>query len=77
MTLTRSRHKMPEYIREALNERKLMAAYHERPEYQQNDYIGWIVGSKRESTKEKRLAKMLDELERGDRYMNMKWKPKQ
>ena len=73
MTLTRIRHKMPAYIRDALNERKLMDAYHARPDYQKNDYIGWITGAKREATKEKRLAQMLEELEGGKLYMNMKW----
>ena len=73
MSLTRTRHKMPEYIRKSLNERKLMDAYRERPDYQQNDYIGWITRAKREETKQKRLAQMLDELEGGKLYMNMKW----
>jgi uncharacterized protein YdeI (YjbR/CyaY-like superfamily) len=76
MPLTRTRLKMPEYIREALNERKLMDAYHGRPDYQQNDYIGWITRAKRETTKEKRLKQMLDELEGGNKYMNMKWHPR-
>jgi uncharacterized protein YdeI (YjbR/CyaY-like superfamily) len=76
MTLTRNRHKMPDYIREALNERKLMDAYHDRPDYQQNDYIGWITRAKRDETKEKRLSEMLDELQRGNIYMNMKWHPR-
>jgi len=31
---------MPDFIREALNERGLMDAYSARPPYQQNDYIG-------------------------------------
>ena len=73
MTLTRTRHKMPDYIREALNERHLMDAYHARPDYQQNDYLGWITRAKREETKQKRLTQMLDELEGGKLYMNMKW----
>ena len=76
MTLTRTRHKMPDYIREALNERGLMDAYLARPDYQQNDYIGWITRAKRDTTKEKRLTQMLDELERGNQYMKMKWHPK-
>lgn len=76
MPLTRTRHQMPEYIRDALTERGLMDAYHERPEYQQNDYIGWIVRAKREETKQKRLAQMLEELKGGKLYMNMKWQPK-
>ena len=76
MTLTRTRYEMPDYIRDALTERKLMDAYRERPEYQQNDYIGWITRAKREETKEKRLTQMLDELEAGKIYMNMKWHPR-
>ena len=58
MALRRTRHPMPGYIREALNERKLMDAYRERPEYQQNDYISslCVTRAKREETKQKRLA---------------------
>ena len=74
MTLTRTRLKMADYVRDALNERHLMDAYHARPEYQQNDYISWITRAKRDETKEKRLSQMLDELEGGKLYMNMLWK---
>lgn len=73
MALTRTRHKMPDYVREALKERKLTDAYHERPAYQQNDYIGWITRAKREETKQKRLTQMLEELKGGKLYMNMRW----
>ena len=75
MALTRTRHEMPDYIREALQEHNLMDAYHERPDYQQNDYIGWITRAKRQETKQKRVAQMLEELEGGKLYMNMKWGP--
>jgi hypothetical protein len=56
MALTRTRHTMPNYIRDALTKRKLMDAYHERPDYQQNDYIGWLCvkRAKHEETKQKR-----------------------
>ena len=64
---------MPEYIHQALTTRSLMDAYLARPSYQQNDYIGWITRAKRESTREKRLRQMLDELEHGGVYMKMKW----
>ena len=73
MTLTRTRYKLPDYIRDALTERKLMDAYRQRPDYQQNDYIGWITRAKREETKEQRLSQMLDELKGGKLYMNMSW----
>jgi len=73
MPLKRQKHPMPDYIRSALSERGLMDAYHSRPPYQQNDYIGWITRAKREATKQKRLKQMLEELEGGKYYMNMEW----
>ncbi len=69
--LKRERHEMPDFIREALTKRGLMEAYLARPDYQQNDYIGWISRAKRESTQEKRLNRMLAELEHGGVYMSM------
>lgn len=63
---------MPAFVRKALNKSGLMADYRKRPAYQQNDYIGWIENAKREETKMKRLAQMLDELELGGIYMKMK-----
>ena len=74
--LKRPRYPMPDFIKEALNARGLMDAYRERPAYQQNDYIGWITRAKRQETVEKRLAQMLDELESGDKYMKMDYRPK-
>ena len=74
--LKRPRYPMPEFIFEALLERGLMGAYEARPPYQQNDYIGWITRAKREQTIQKRLNQMLDELERGDKYMKMDYKAK-
>ena len=76
MTLTRTQHKMPDYIRQALTKRGLMGAYRKRPDYQQNDYLGWIARAKRDETKQKRLTQMLDELKGGKSYMGMKWQPK-
>jgi uncharacterized protein YdeI (YjbR/CyaY-like superfamily) len=67
---------MPDFIRDALNERGLMDAYHSRPAYQQNDYIGWVNRAKLKATKQKRLDQMLAELKAGKLYMNMKWNPK-
>ncbi len=64
---------MPSFVKDELIGLGLMEAYQNRPEYQQNDYIGWITRAKREETREKRLKQMLDELAGGDRYMKMKW----
>jgi len=75
--LKREVHKMPAYVRRAIVNRGLMKAYRERPPYQQNDYIGWITRANLETTRRKRLAQMLAELARGDRYMKMDYKPKE
>jgi uncharacterized protein YdeI (YjbR/CyaY-like superfamily) len=74
--LTRPRHPMPTVVRSALTEQGLMDAYRERPDYQQNDYIGWITRAKRKETRQRRLDQMLDELRRGDVYMKMAYHPK-
>ena len=71
----RPRYEMPDFFRDALNARGLMNAYLARPPYQQNDYIGSlrVTHAKLETTKQKRLQQMLDELEHGGVYMKMKW----
>ena len=66
---------MPKAVEGALIESGLMDAYRARPDYQQNDYLGWINRAKRPETKERRLQQMLSELERGDVYMKMDWRP--
>jgi uncharacterized protein YdeI (YjbR/CyaY-like superfamily) len=67
---------MPDFVRAELEARGLMAAYLARPAYQRNDYLGWIMRGQRESTRQKRLAQMLSELEQGDVYMKMAWRPR-
>ena len=67
---------MPDYVREALDWSGLMDAYHSRPPYQQNDYIGWITRARLEVTRKKRLDQMLEELKGGKYYMNMEWTKK-
>lgn len=51
-----------------------MAAYDARPDYQRNDYLGWIARAKRPETRQKRLNQMLYELALGSVYMNMAWR---
>ncbi len=74
-SLSRPIQPMPDFVWEALEGRGLFPAYRSRPPYQQNDYLGWINRAKRPATKMKRLEQMLDELERGDVYMNMPHRP--
>jgi len=71
----RPRHAMPGFVEQALEQHRLMDAYRERPAYQRNDYIGWIIAAKRPETKEKRLRQMLEELDKGGVYMNMAHAP--
>lgn len=75
MALKRDLNPMPDFVRDALDERKLIGVFEARPDYQRNDYLGWIANPKREETRQKRLTQMLDELERGDVYMRMAWRP--
>lgn len=70
--LQRKTQPMPEYVMQALQRRGLVNDYKNRPEYQKNDYLSWISRAKQDDTKEKRLNQMLDELEAGGIYMNMK-----
>lgn len=74
-TLKRAKYPMADFVNKALIERGLMKAYKERPAYQQNDYLGWINQARQQDTKEKRLRQMLDELEAGGVYMNMRHPP--
>lgn len=76
MPLKRTVNVMPKEIRDILRSRGLMNAYESRPAYQRNDYLGWIARAKQEETRQKRLNQMLDELEGGKKYMNMKWNAK-
>jgi uncharacterized protein YdeI (YjbR/CyaY-like superfamily) len=71
--LTRSKQPMPDFVRDELESRGLMDKYEERPAYQRNDYLMWINKAERDTTKMKRLYQMLEELEGGGLYMNMKW----
>ena len=73
--LSRSIHPMPDFVEEALLQHRLVEAYFQRPAYQQNDYVGWIMRAKRPETRHKRLAQMLDDLRRGGVYMNMDHPP--
>ena len=75
MTLTRAVTPMPDFVKAALDERSLNAAYEARPPVQRNEYLTWILRARKDETRRKRLAQMLDELEDGDVYMKMTWKP--
>ena len=75
--LTRKIHEMPEYIQTALEDAGLIEDYQARPPYQRNDYIGWILRAKTNTTRSKRLEQMLSELKQGGVYMKMKHPPSQ
>lgn len=73
MPLKRALQPMPAFVAAALDDSGLRDAYEARPDYQRNDYLGWINTAKRDATKHKRLARMLEELREGDVYMDMPW----
>lgn len=72
----REKYPMPDFIAAALDQSNLWERYRARPPYQQNDYIGWITGGKREETRQKRLTQMLEELQSGNAYMGMVYNAK-
>ena len=65
---------MPPDIAALLSERRLGAAFAERPPYQRNDYLGWITRARRNETRQRRIDRMLEELAGGERYMKMSWR---
>ncbi len=65
---------MPAFVRQALVDNQLMAAFEARPPYQRNDYLGWINRAKKPETQIRRLAQMVEELTAGDRYMKMAYR---
>ncbi|MEX2231192.1 MAG: YdeI/OmpD-associated family protein [Cyclobacteriaceae bacterium] len=75
-TLSRALNPLPSNLKQTLVTKGLWAAYLARPQYQRNDYIGWITRAKLETTRQKRTQQMFDELKQGDRYMKMKWNPR-
>jgi hypothetical protein len=64
---------MPGNVRGALAKRKLLDAFRERPDYQQNDYLKWIAGAAGTTTKQQRLDQMLDELDKGGVFKGEPW----
>jgi hypothetical protein len=64
-------HRMPLFMRQAIEEFGLAAAYLARPPHQQNEYISWVTGARKEETRRGRLARVLDELSSGERRTNV------
>ncbi len=77
MALKRDLQQMPPDVAARLCDTGLQAAYDARPPYQRNDYLAWIGRAKRPETRDKRLAQMLEELQGGQLYMKMRWRPSQ
>ncbi len=75
--LKRDIHPIPEDVKRRLNAEGLRDAYHARPPYQRNDYIGWITRAKRDETRSKRIGQMIEELHDGNVYMGMDYHRKQ
>ena len=69
----RPKYIMPYFIYEALQKRGLLEHFLARPPDQRHDYIGWITRARLTPTRQKRLKQMLDELKKGDVYMNREW----
>jgi uncharacterized protein YdeI (YjbR/CyaY-like superfamily) len=66
---------MPDDVRRDLLRSDLITLYEQRPFYQRNDYLSWIGRAKRPETRQKRIAQMLDEPDRGGIYVGMAHPP--
>jgi uncharacterized protein YdeI (YjbR/CyaY-like superfamily) len=64
---------MPEDVKQALEAGEVMEAFEARPPQQRNGYIGWIIESRREVTRRKRIRQMLEELYKGNVYLGASW----
>ena len=73
--MKRPRYVMPADIAKALKTNELAAAYRDRPDYQQNNYIGWIARARLQATRQKRLDQMIAELRKGGIYMSVAHEP--
>lgn len=73
MALKRPRLPLPEDVRQALELSDLMGAFEARPDFQRDGYIGWIVESRREFMRRKRIGQLLEELEAGNSYLGKEW----
>lgn len=69
--IMRERHPIPEDVMAALKSENVLADFQARPAYQRNDYVGWITRAVRDTTRQKRITQMIDELRKGGIYMNM------
>ncbi len=65
---------IPDFVARALWDHELLDAFISRPLHQRNDYLSWINRAKRDETKQRRQAQILDDLKAGDRYMKMAWR---
>lgn len=68
--LQRPKPSIPGFVKQGLKKRGLLENYNKRPEYQQNGYLDWINEVQIREIKLKRLAQMLEELEKGGIYMS-------
>ncbi len=68
-------HAMPHDVTEALRAAGVRERYDHRPQYQRNDYVGWIIRTKTFDTRRERIEQMVAELRQGGVYMGMKHTP--
>lgn len=71
--LSRRIHDIPDFITHAMRKAGVEKKYEERPAYQKNDYVGWIIQPKKPETQQKRLEQMIEELKEGKKYMKMNY----
>lgn len=68
---------MPADVRHAFVGHGVITAFKTRPAYQQADYLRWIERTRLARTRRERIAEVVDELQRGNRFMKAPWRNRQ
>jgi uncharacterized protein YdeI (YjbR/CyaY-like superfamily) len=64
---------MPGNVKGALAKAKLLDTFHERPQYQQDDYLKWIAHAAGPQQKQQRIDQLVDELTKGGVFKGEPW----
>lgn len=57
--------RIPKDLREAISLADLLTQFKDRPYYQRKDYVGWIEDAKLPETRERRIRRVIEELQKG------------
>jgi len=62
MVLKRQQYSLPDFIKEALKDARLLEKFRSLPPSHQREYLGWIEEAKRPETRASRIEKLITKL---------------